>query len=216
MTRAVSTAAIVALAGLLAAVAPAATVQLSVSGDGVVKVNGRQVIACERACSAALSLPNRKTVLAAIARPGWRFSHWSGRCVGSGTTCRFSPGGATSLRAVFSPIQPPAASLTPATSVQVSVTKTAEFAFGVSTQILAVGTVVFTISNGGNLPHDLEICSTPGTLNVDSCEGSTSPIVNPGSSATFSVTFTAPGSYEYLCPIPGHAAAGMKGIFVVS
>jgi uncharacterized cupredoxin-like copper-binding protein len=120
------------------------------------------------------------------------------------------------LRAVFSPIQPPASSITLSTTVQVSIAKTAEFNFNVSSQILAVGTVVFNISNGGNLPHDLEICSTPGTLNVDSCDGSTSAIVSPGSSGTFSVTFTTPGSYEYLCPIPGHAAAGMKGFFVVS
>jgi uncharacterized cupredoxin-like copper-binding protein len=214
--RGVSTTAIFALAVMMAASASAASVHLSISGDGLVKANGKQLLACERACSAAVTLPNKKTVVAAITKPGWRFDHWSGRCVGSGTTCQFTPGGTTSLRAVFTPIQPPAPTITPSTTVQVSIKNTAEFSFNVSTQILAVGTVVFNIANGGNLPHDLEICSTPGTLNVDSCDGSTSPIINPGAAATFSVTFTAPGSYEYLCPISGHAAAGMKGFFVVS
>jgi uncharacterized cupredoxin-like copper-binding protein len=29
------------------------------------------------------------------------------------------------------------------------------------------------------------------------------------------VTFTAPGTYEYLCTVPGHAAAGSKGLLTV-
>lgn len=41
------------------------------------------------------------------------------------------------------------------------------------------------------------------------------PNVNPGSSANLTVTFTKPGMYRYLCPLPGHAAAGMKGVLIV-
>ena len=29
------------------------------------------------------------------------------------------------------------------------------------------------------------------------------------------MTFTAPGTYEYLCTVPGHAAGGMKGLLTV-
>jgi uncharacterized cupredoxin-like copper-binding protein len=36
-------------------------------------------------------------------------------------------------------------------------------------------------------------------------------MLSPGQVATLTVTFTAPGTYEYLCTLPGHAAAGMKG-----
>jgi rusticyanin len=34
--------------------------------------------------------------------------------------------------------------------------------------------------------------------------------------ATFSFTATTPGTYEYLCPVPGHAQKGMLGTFVVT
>ena len=30
------------------------------------------------------------------------------------------------------------------------------------------------------------------------------------------VTFTKPGMYPYLCTLPGHAAAGMKGVLKVT
>jgi hypothetical protein len=36
--------------------------------------------------------------------------------------------------------------------------------------------------------------------------------LHPGQSATFTVTIKKAGKYEYLCSIPGHAAAGMKGL----
>jgi plastocyanin len=35
---------------------------------------------------------------------------------------------------------------------------------------------------------------------------------------TGTVTFTAsqPGSYHYLCPVPGHAQKGMAGVFAIA
>ena len=33
--------------------------------------------------------------------------------------------------------------------------------------------------------------------------------------ATMAFTATAPGSYQYLCPVPGHAQQGMAGTFAV-
>jgi uncharacterized cupredoxin-like copper-binding protein len=40
------------------------------------------------------------------------------------------------------------------------------------------------------------------------------PNVDPGS-ANLTVTFTKPGTYRYLCTLPGHAEAGMKGVLTV-
>ena len=34
--------------------------------------------------------------------------------------------------------------------------------------------------------------------------------------ATLTFTATTPGTYHYLCPVPGHAQQGMTGTFAVS
>lgn len=34
--------------------------------------------------------------------------------------------------------------------------------------------------------------------------------------ATLTFTATTPGSYRYLCPVPGHARNGMTGTFIVT
>ena len=36
-----------------------------------------------------------------------------------------------------------------------------------------------------------------------------------GKTARLVVTFKKKGKYTYLCTVPGHAAAGMKGVFTV-
>jgi nitrite reductase (NO-forming) len=36
-------------------------------------------------------------------------------------------------------------------------------------------------------------------------------VISPGKTTSVTVTFTKKGTYEYLCTVPGHAAAGMKG-----
>ena len=57
--------------------------------------------------------------------------------------------------------------------------------------------------NDGGIPHNLHI------------DGMQTPNVDPGGSAKLTVTFTKPGKYAYLCTLPGHAAAGMKGVLIV-
>jgi uncharacterized cupredoxin-like copper-binding protein len=64
------------------------------------------------------------------------------------------------------------------------------------------GSVTFTIKNTGKLAHDLKIA------------GKRSPKVNPKKTTTLTVTLKK-GKYPYLCTIPGHAAAGMKGTYTV-
>jgi alcohol dehydrogenase (cytochrome c) len=90
----------------------------------------------------------------------------------------------------------------PATTSTVKVGMT-EFRFAFSTQTVHTGTVKFDAINNGGIPHNLHI------------DGMQTPNVNPGSSANLTVTFNKPGTYRYLCTLPGHAAAGMKGVLIV-
>ena len=65
------------------------------------------------------------------------------------------------------------------------------------------GKVVFNVTNRGKDPHDLKIA------------GKKTPVLAPGKSATLSVRFPKAGSYRFICTVPGHAAAGMKGVLKV-
>ena len=102
-------------------------------------------------------------------------------------------------------------------NVTVTVTKATEFKFNLSKVALKKGVVSFKVSNGGNLPHDFKVCSSnKGTITANTCTGRSTPLVSPGQSNTLRVTFLRSGTYEYLCTVPGHAAAGMKGLLKVS
>ncbi len=86
-------------------------------------------------------------------------------------------------------------------TAKVTVTAT-EFKFVLSPKTVAHGTVTFTIVNKGKLAHDFKIA------------GKVTPQIQPGKTAKLTVTLKA-GKYPYLCTVPGHAAAGMKGTLVV-
>jgi nitrite reductase (NO-forming) len=79
-----------------------------------------------------------------------------------------------------------------------------EFHFALSAQTVHTGTVTFKVTNNGGIPHNLRI------------DNQQTPNIDPGSTVTLKVKFTKPGSYPYLCTIPGHAEAGMKGVLKVS
>ena len=97
------------------------------------------------------------------------------------------------------PATPQAANATTHITVAAS-----EFKFVFSKRsIPAVGTVIFTVVNKGKISHDFKI------------GGKKTKTLNPGQSATLSVKFTKKGHYAYVCTIPGHAGAGMKGTFSV-
>lgn len=79
-----------------------------------------------------------------------------------------------------------------------------EFAFVMSTTRAHTGSVTFHLKNVGQVAHDFSIA------------GKTSPLLQPGKSADFEVTFTKKGAYPYKCTVPGHAQAGMKGVLHVA
>jgi uncharacterized cupredoxin-like copper-binding protein len=78
-----------------------------------------------------------------------------------------------------------------------------EFNFKVAKRTVAKGTVVFTITNAGTLPHDFKIAGKKTTQ------------IAPGTTKKLAVKFTKAGRYAYLCTVPGHAASGMKGSLTV-
>ena len=79
-----------------------------------------------------------------------------------------------------------------------------EFKFVLSKKTARRGIVVFKIKNVGKLSHDFEI------------KGRKTKMISPGQTATLRVTFLRKGSYPYKCTVPGHAAAGMKGVFKIT
>jgi uncharacterized cupredoxin-like copper-binding protein len=78
-----------------------------------------------------------------------------------------------------------------------------EFAFAFSTPTVQAGTIRFKVTNNGGIPHNLRI------------NGRQTPNVDPGGTTILKVTFTMPGNYPYDCTLPGHAAAGMRGVLKV-
>lgn len=81
---------------------------------------------------------------------------------------------------------------------RVTVTMT-DFKFKLSKTKVNTGTVIFTVVNRGKITHDFKI------------NGKKTARLAPGKKATLKVVFKKKGTYAYLCTIPGHAAAGMKG-----
>jgi uncharacterized cupredoxin-like copper-binding protein len=79
-----------------------------------------------------------------------------------------------------------------------------EFKFVLSTKTAKRGLVTFNVKNVGKLSHDFQI------------SGRKTRLISPGQSATLRVTFLRKGAYPYKCTVPGHAAAGMKGVFTIT
>ena len=92
---------------------------------------------------------------------------------------------------------------TAGTTTDVTVHMT-EYSFSLSTDTVPLGAVVFSLINDGKTPHNFSIA------------GMTSDNLAPGGTATMTVTFTQAGPYNYLCTLPGHAAAGMQGTLTVT
>lgn len=103
-----------------------------------------------------------------------------------------------------------------ATVVTVVAGKPSEFAFKLSTKSVKLGAVTFKVTNSGALAHDFKVCSSNKGGLANTCSGTGTVAISPGGAATLKVTFKKAGTYEYLCSLPGHAAAGQKGVLKVS
>jgi plastocyanin len=86
----------------------------------------------------------------------------------------------------------------PAVTTKVTVAAS-EFKFKLSKTRVPVGTVVFTIVNKGKISHDFKIA------------GKKTKSLLPGQKATLKIKFRKKGRFAYICSLPGHAGAGMKG-----
>jgi uncharacterized cupredoxin-like copper-binding protein len=118
--------------------------------------------------------------------------------------------GAVASSAVFSTHS------TAANVITVVAGKPSELKFQLSKSTkLKVGTYTFKVTNKGLGFHTFKFCTTPvktKTATKNTCVGKVTKTLKPGQSASFTVTIKKAGKYEFLCSIPGHAAAGMKGL----
>jgi uncharacterized cupredoxin-like copper-binding protein len=78
-----------------------------------------------------------------------------------------------------------------------------DLSFTLSTKSAKRGVVVFKVTNAGALKHDFQV------------KGRKTKLLSHGQSATLRLTFLKKGNYPYKCTVPGHAAGGMKGVFVI-
>ena len=83
----------------------------------------------------------------------------------------------------------------------VKVTAKDTFRFGLSRKSAPHGKVTFKVTNKGRLKHDFKIA------------GKKTKLLGHNKTATLTVTLKKGKKYMYLCTVPGHAAAGMKGTF---
>jgi uncharacterized cupredoxin-like copper-binding protein len=97
---------------------------------------------------------------------------------------------------------PAPASATGAQPVTVAVGNAMQFAPR-SITVRAGQPVELTLRNGGSIPHDFALA-----------EGASGPVTiaaQGGQTARGTFTIETPGTYPFVCTVPGHAAAGMTG-----
>ncbi len=91
----------------------------------------------------------------------------------------------------------------PPTPVTVTTGKPSEFRFTLSKRTISKGAATFTVINRGKVRHDFRIL------------GKRTKVLASGKRQKLSVTFRRAGKYQYVCTLPGHAAAGLKGTLTV-
>lgn len=104
------------------------------------------------------------------------------------------------------PQRPPAGAVAAPTNLSTSVTVVAsEFKFSpTSIQVPLGQKVTFTLDNRGVVEHDVTVQAAGFTL-----------LARAGQIATGAFTFDKPGVFDFVCSIPGHKEAGMKGTLTV-
>ena len=87
-----------------------------------------------------------------------------------------------------------------ATTVRVAAKDTLRFTL--SRKSAPHGKVIFKVTNKGRIKHDFKIA------------GKKTKLLKHNQTVTLTVTLKK-GKFKYLCTVPGHAAAGMKGTIKV-
>lgn len=102
------------------------------------------------------------------------------------------------------------------TTIRVVAGKPSEFRFKLSkSSLIRPGVVVFKVTNAGVAPHSFKICVRKAkSAKANACKGKVTKVLKKGKSATLTVKL-GKGKFEFLCAVPGHAAAGMKGLIGV-
>jgi uncharacterized cupredoxin-like copper-binding protein len=72
--------------------------------------------------------------------------------------------------------------------------------------------IKIVLENKGAIEHDIAF----PTIKADKPAASLKAVAKAGQTATLEFTPTAKGSYEYICTVPGHKEAGMKGTINVA
>jgi len=78
--------------------------------------------------------------------------------------------------------------------------------------------ITFTAVNAGKSFHAFGIVSDPENFNSilwNSAITTASNPLKPGQDGSVTFTAGAPGTYYYICTVPGHALQGMQGSFIV-
>jgi uncharacterized cupredoxin-like copper-binding protein len=103
-----------------------------------------------------------------------------------------------------------------AASIKVTAGKPSELSFKLSRRSsVPAGRITFKVTDLGVAFHNFKICVKPASKPAsipNSCKGKATRILKHGQSATLTVSISRKGVYEFLCTVPGHAAAGMKGL----
>ena len=102
------------------------------------------------------------------------------------------------VAAAFVVLAPFAGARSTATTVKVTAKDT--FRFTLSKNKAPHGKTIFKVVNKGSLRHDFAIA------------GKKTKMLRHNQTATLTVTLKK-GKHPYKCTVPGHAAAGMKGVF---
>jgi uncharacterized cupredoxin-like copper-binding protein len=111
--------------------------------------------------------------------------------------------------AVQAPAQAAPAALAP---VEIKMAAT-DLKFGVPKIEAKVGQPSkIVLENKGAIEHDIAF----PTIKADKPAASLKAVAKAGQTATLEFTPTAKGSYEYICTVPGHKDAGMKGTINVA
>ena len=134
------------------------------------RVAGRRTPRIAPGRSATLTVPVAKTGLVLLSSVG--------------------PPGSATLRGVLSFVNPCTKPATTTLTVEMS-----EAPPVLSQTTIPCGTVTFTITNAGTIPH---------TLHIDATSGGDGPRLQPGQTATLTLRLTAKGRVFYRCIEPDH------------